>query len=619
MGAFYGSIHIKTDQVGKVTEALDGLAKRKWKFLMSPVIDGWIAIYPNEHGQSERVSKAIANELEWPILHVVVHDDDVFFYWYYCGGKLIDRFSSCPEYFGQISARMKSLLRGKPERLADLLQDPDDLQRLMALVEEMRTDPLFASDRHEQFARLFGLPNVSTSYEYLMADETEGIDRWDEFVHVPDLSKERKAEQEAAARLERQKDRLKDDGKLLAEIAVASESASVPTHLFWCADEMNGLLIASSNILERRAIPVQRARPPWADEPTPIGIGLPPTAVAMQTSPSGRYLAVGCAGGTWKADLWDLQEQSVMLEVGHTSAVYSAAFTSDERLLFTMSPHEIVATDLGNHKRVHHWKIENGKSIDLHPSGKLIALAKQDGISIFNLESGEERALRLGRYQDLSGLREYLQHQLQQEMEKLGPGWTTKHVEKTLTQMGVPEDSATGKRIREESLKSINDVLSGKAFEHLGERTFQPENAHCVRFVGGGEFIGCATTEGLRVFKTEQVLSAGGGELEPVHSIQPASVPFEYGRIPGQIYAIVDDPRRHQVLFGGVDGTIRSLALTTGETGEFLPIPGEPAITQMQLAGDSALYCLCQPDFFETGPKLKSPLFQIWDVAKLSG
>ena len=173
MGAFYGSIHIKSNQVRKITEALGGLANRKRKFLMSPVIDGWIAIYPNDHGQSERVSKAIAKKLEWPVLHVAVHDDDVFCYWYYRGGKLIDRFSSCPEYFGEVSARMKSLLRGKPECLADLLQDPDDVQRLTVLVEEMRREPLFASDRHEQFAQLFGLSNVSTSYEYLMADETE--------------------------------------------------------------------------------------------------------------------------------------------------------------------------------------------------------------------------------------------------------------------------------------------------------------------------------------------------------------------------------------------------------------------------------------------------------------
>lgn len=205
MGAFYGSIHVRTDDVDAVRKVLDSAAKRKWKFLVSPIIDGWVAVYPSQHGQDERVSKAIAKELDSPILHVAVHDDDVFYYWYYRDGKVIDRFSSCPEYFGQISPRMKILLRGKPERLADLLTIPGDLQRLLGLVEAMRTEPLFASDRPEQFAKLFGLSNVSTSYEYLMADETEGVERWDEFVHVPDLSEERRAEQEVAARIHAKK------------------------------------------------------------------------------------------------------------------------------------------------------------------------------------------------------------------------------------------------------------------------------------------------------------------------------------------------------------------------------------------------------------------------------
>lgn len=303
MGAFYGSAHIRSDQITEVTGVLEELAKRKWKFLVSPVIDGWIAVYPNIHGQDERVSKAIAKKLDWPILHVAVHDDDVFYYWYYRNGKLIDRFSSCPEYFGQISERMTSLLRGKPERLADLLLDIADLERLMALVDEMRTEPLYVSDRPEQFAQLFGLSNFSTSYEYLMADETEGIDRWDEFVHVPDLSEERRAEQEVAARVQRQKDRLKDEGKLLAELSMGQKSSKVSVQVLWCADSANGLFVAQPHFFERREIPVQGIRPPWTSEPTSIGVTLQPTAVAMQTSPSGRYLAAGYAGGTWKAEL----------------------------------------------------------------------------------------------------------------------------------------------------------------------------------------------------------------------------------------------------------------------------------------------------------------------------
>lgn len=294
------------------------------------------------------------------------------------------------------------------------------------------------------------------------------------------------------------------------------------------------------------------------------------------------------------------------------------AFTSDEATLFTMSPHEIVVTDLSSHDRTGHWKIENGQSMDLHPSGKTIALAKPDGVSILNMESGEERAIRLGRYQDLSGLRELLKGQLQQEMEKGGSDWVSSQVQKTLKQLGVPEDSEAGKRMLAETEKGINDVLSGKAFAHLGERTFQPESVRCAKFAGAGKYLACATEAALRVFDTARVLSASEGELEPMYSIQPTDVPSEYGYLPGYIYAVVDDAERNAVMFGGLNGTIRSLDLASGEASELFSPPGTPAIMQMQLVGGNTLFCLCQPGFPETHGRRQPSLLQIWDLEKLS-
>lgn len=619
MGAFYGSIHVRTDDVDAVRKVLDSAAKRKWKFLVSPIIDGWVAVYPSQHGQDERVSKAIAKELDSPILHVAVHDDDVFYYWYYRDGKVIDRFSSCPEYFGQISPRMKILLRGKPERLADLLTIPGDLQRLLGLVEAMRTEPLFASDRPEQFAKLFGLSNVSTSYEYLMADETEGVERWDEFVHVPDLSEERRAEQEVAARIQRQKDRLREEGKLLAELSMGQSSSNVPSQFLWCVDAANNLFLGESNLFERRETEVQMIPPPWTDDRKPLGITVAPQAVAMAASPNGRYLAVGYAGGTWKADLWDAEQKKHLLEIKHTSAVYSMAFTSDERLLFTMSPHEIVVTNLASGERAAEWKIENGQAMDLHPSGRMLAFGRQDGFSVFNVEAGEARALRLGQYQDLSALREYLQGELRQEIEKSGSDWVTSQVQRTLKQLGISEDSKAGKRMRDDTEKSMNDVLSGKAFEHLGERTFQPENVSCVRFVGAGKYLACVTEKALRIFDLDRVLSVSDGEVEPLYSVQPTPVPHEYGYLSGYIYAAVDDPETGGVLFGGLDGSIRSLVLATGEIADLFSPPGTPPIMQMKLVGGHTLFCLCQPGFPETHGKRQPLLLQIWDRKTLAG
>jgi len=38
------------------------------------------------------------------VLHVVVHDDDIFCYFFYRGGRLVDRYNSFPDYFAEASA-----------------------------------------------------------------------------------------------------------------------------------------------------------------------------------------------------------------------------------------------------------------------------------------------------------------------------------------------------------------------------------------------------------------------------------------------------------------------------------------------------------------------------------
>ena len=48
-------------------------------------------------------------------------------------------------------------------------------------------------DASEQFAGLLNLPNAMTAYEYLQDGERDGIEKWKQFIHVPDLAPEREA------------------------------------------------------------------------------------------------------------------------------------------------------------------------------------------------------------------------------------------------------------------------------------------------------------------------------------------------------------------------------------------------------------------------------------------
>src|SRR5690242_16109489 len=115
MGAFFGSIQIRTDDQEVVRAALEKVAgKKKCHFLLAPAIRGWTAAYPSGHGQDESVSKALAKALPFDIIHTLVHDDDIFAYFVYRSGKLLDQYNSAPDYFQPVSARKKAQVAGHP-------------------------------------------------------------------------------------------------------------------------------------------------------------------------------------------------------------------------------------------------------------------------------------------------------------------------------------------------------------------------------------------------------------------------------------------------------------------------------------------------------------------------
>ncbi|MBN3906183.1 MAG: hypothetical protein HWQ35_06350 [Nostoc sp. NMS1] len=56
-------------------------------------------------------------------------------------------------------------------------------------ISELPYDEVFiAASQFSRFAQLFNISNASTCYEYLQDDEDKEIERWSEFVHIPDPS-----------------------------------------------------------------------------------------------------------------------------------------------------------------------------------------------------------------------------------------------------------------------------------------------------------------------------------------------------------------------------------------------------------------------------------------------
>jgi hypothetical protein len=150
--------------------------------LIGPVIDGWIGLYPEMNGQDERVGAAIAEQINADVLHLILHDDDVFAYWLYRRGDLVDSFWSAPGYFGEDNRAKDEAMAGNPEAFRPILAER--VSRLAGLLRRGEEQELTADDQLAEFAAVLRISNALSAYEYLKAGETEGVKKWRLFTEV---------------------------------------------------------------------------------------------------------------------------------------------------------------------------------------------------------------------------------------------------------------------------------------------------------------------------------------------------------------------------------------------------------------------------------------------------
>ena len=116
-----------------------------------------------------------------------------------------------------MSARQRQKFQGRPDLFAHLLGDERAVASLKTKLAEAEAEP-FAYVALEAFAEAVGIRNAVTSYEYLRNGETDEIDGWDQFVHIPDLASEEAKEREAEAAVRAKKTAAMNEGLLLKEI-----------------------------------------------------------------------------------------------------------------------------------------------------------------------------------------------------------------------------------------------------------------------------------------------------------------------------------------------------------------------------------------------------------------
>jgi WD40 repeat protein len=641
MGAFYDSVQIRSDDHEAVRTLLEELArKKKRRFLLGPVLNGWIGVYPN---QDVAAARDLARRLRVELLALNVHDDDIFLYEYYRDGKRADRYNSAPDYFEEVSDKERRMLRGRPELLAHLVSDPARFQTLLGRLTAQEHDSVvFASELLETFADALGIRNALTSYTYLKEhEETDDVEGWDRFLHIPDLSSEhtRKLLQDAA--LQKQKQQLIQEGRLLAEHG-GRPGITSPRPWSCRSPDGEGFLVAwSSHIDPQEAqLPLERYGPPWSVGPATTRWAISPHVYGLELSPSGRYLAVAHAAGDWHATLWNLAENRLVADVPQVRAVSSIGFLPDESAMYSASSDgdegRVVLTPVDG-REARSFPIELADRAAIHPSGAwLVVTDNYNRLFVIDLPSGKVRLAGFvgGRAPfnplqqqlaaqvsaaanqvDFNALAERMRKQLEAQLDSLGP-------------TELPPGVESVEQFRESLRQQCEEQLLRMREQFARVGSAQPESGtekvFCLRFDPTGEYLCLGTMAGVRVLNFRDVRDADGALPTPAFAV--AAVGLEVAVSKGAIYRgssyVYDleiDGERNRLLFAGVDGRVGYLDLDSGNSGTLLEVPDRPAIQRLALSGDlTTLALTCLPDMMSRSRNKRGPVLQFWSYRTIS-
>jgi hypothetical protein len=170
MGRFLVNVHVQVDDLEALTEEMRRLAEGDcW---VTSATNGWSSVY-EEHASSQddtwirELTGRLADQLQTAAIAFLVHDSDVFCYWLYDKGKLVDQFNSCPDYFGEgdgdsgedggESAFETPDVTGQPEVVARYCRPPrppKEVERVLAASET------FAESQLAQLAALLGIDDT---------------------------------------------------------------------------------------------------------------------------------------------------------------------------------------------------------------------------------------------------------------------------------------------------------------------------------------------------------------------------------------------------------------------------------------------------------------------------
>lgn len=594
MGAFYGSIHIRTEDHDSVIEAVEKLVKKQnTRFWVGPELNGWVGIYPEMSGQNDKIPKALTRLLQLDILYVGVHDSDVFFYSVFSQGKLIDQYNSNPDYFSTASANTRRRFRGQPAKWKHLLPDEKHLNEVELLLTSER--PVFAEESLRTFARLLNLANTDSSYEYLL-EEHDHVMGWNQFSHIPkgQSDKDRQATKSSGIKL--LKKQLQAGGKLLhSEVRKAKPFGYQP---IWCNHKTSEILVAWASPIFPVKASLNRYQSPWKTS-VPIGLDLDVNVHCLAQSASGKYLACGFAGGNWQTQVYDLAQNNLSFSVPHQRAVTWVGFTEDEQTLLALGSEDAHIVDLETGRSRCSFPVQKANLAAILSNDTAIIADNTGRVILINLMSGAiSKSLYLSDKETFEKERQLQLSMMKQTMNSINiDELYTKQLSKldtTVKQMmeieksSASSDQKTEEGIRQQLLESITNM-----FAEMKKKKEQAENGMLpianselimsMEFDPQLQLLAIGTSLGVRVYSWSSVEKAE----EYMPSPQCAVLAGNSFVSDNYVYALAFDVDNQLLLHAGLTGVVNALDLTTGKSGQLLAFPGRPGITNLTLTKDN--------------------------------
>ena len=189
MGLFCVNLHFaKTDQQ-TLAAALD--RRGVTGYHIAPAQNGWTSLYQERASQQDdqwlrELAGGLSQDLNVPSVSFLVHDSDVACYWLFDGGRLLDHYNSCPDYFNadedeEEDDESPAPSGGRPDVLLPYCRAGVGQKDLAAILAE---ETVFAESVIERLADALGIDveRALTDYRDVgeVSDEGDGSDEGDE-------------------------------------------------------------------------------------------------------------------------------------------------------------------------------------------------------------------------------------------------------------------------------------------------------------------------------------------------------------------------------------------------------------------------------------------------------